>query len=179
MKSRHAPSPAGGPEALPNARARRARRIPGARLRTAATLLVLAAVAVAFLLYDGAGTLPTGAWIVAPSMPEWQQVPDAMPGHAFAQVPQQGAFVTTWATTSPDESVTIPANGTYTIDWGDGTVGDGVTDHQTHEYAAGRHPHRLHIRRPRKHPGWQRNRRKRGQAAIDRTVGEHRMDHNE
>ena len=36
----------------------------------------------AFLQYGGAGTPPTGAWIVAPSVPEWQQVP----GHAFAQV---------------------------------------------------------------------------------------------
>ena len=87
MKSGHAPPPAGGPEAIPNARARQAKRIPGARLRTAATLLVLAAAAVAFLQYDGAGTFPTGAWIVAPSVPEWQQVPDAMPGHAFAQIP--------------------------------------------------------------------------------------------
>ena len=85
MKSGHSPSPAGGPEAILNARARRAKRIPGARLRTAATLLVLAAAAVAFLQYDDAGTFPTGDWIVAPSMPEWQQVPDAMPGHAFAQ----------------------------------------------------------------------------------------------
>ena len=86
MRSGHPPPPAGGPEAIPNARARQAKRIPGARLRTAATLLVLAAAAVAFLQYDGAGTFPTGDWIVAPSVPEWQQVPDAMPGHAFAQI---------------------------------------------------------------------------------------------
>ena len=86
MRSGHPPPPAGGPEAIPNARARQAKRIPGARLRTAATLLVLAAAAVAFLQYGGAGTFPTGDWIVAPSVPEWQQVPDAMPGHAFAQV---------------------------------------------------------------------------------------------
>ena len=129
MKSRHAPSPAGGPEALPNARARRARRIPGARLRTAATLLVLAAVAVAFLLYDGAGTLPTGAWIVAPSMPEWQQVPDAMPGHAFAQ--SADAFVTTWETTSAGESIAIPvevhSGETLTISWGDSSPDTTVT----------------------------------------------------
>ena len=50
--------------------------------------------------------------------------------------PPASAFVTTWATTGPDESVTIPATGTYTIDWGDGTVDAGVTGTQTHEYAA-------------------------------------------
>ena len=129
MKSGHSPSPAGGPEALPNARARRARRIPGARLRTAATLLVLAAVAVAFLLYDGESTFPTGAWIVAPSMPEWQQVPDAMPGHAFAQ--SADAFVTTWETISAGESIAIPvevhSGETLTISWGDGSTDTTVT----------------------------------------------------
>ena len=77
--------PGGG--ALQDARAWRAKKIPGSRLRAAAVLLVLAAAAAAFLQYGGAGTPPTGAWIVAPSVPEWLQMPDAMPGGAFAQVP--------------------------------------------------------------------------------------------
>ena len=47
----------------------------------------------------------------------------------------EGAFITTWETTSADESITIPVNGTFTIDWGDGTVNEDVTDYQTHEYA--------------------------------------------
>ena len=47
-------------------------------------------------------------------------------------------FVTTWRTTTPDGSITIPvggATGTYTIDWGDGTTSTGVSGGQTHTYA--------------------------------------------
>ena len=139
MKSGHAPSPAGGPEALLNARAWRAKKIPGARLRTAATLLVLATVAVAFLQYDGEGTFLTGDWIVAPSVPEWQQMPDAMPGYAFAQ--SADAFATTWKTTSASESIAIPvevhADGTLTISWGDGSTDTATTSGtQSHTYSA-------------------------------------------
>ena len=45
-------------------------------------------------------------------------------------------FITTWETTTPGESITIPvggATGTYTVDWGDGST----TTHEgdaTHEY---------------------------------------------
>ncbi len=53
-------------------------------------------------------------------------------------------FVTTWETVMPDESVTIPASGTYTIDWGDGTVEEGVRGSQTHTYdSAGTHTVRI------------------------------------
>ena len=45
------------------------------------------------------------------------------------------AFVTTWETTSAGETITIPATGTYGIDWGDGTVNATVTGEQTHTYA--------------------------------------------
>ena len=79
-------TPEGGPESLLDAPARPAKRIPDARLRAAAALLVLAIVTMAFLQYGGAGTFSTGEWIAAPSVPEWQQVPDALPGYAFAQV---------------------------------------------------------------------------------------------
>ena len=47
------------------------------------------------------------------------------------------AFVTTWQTTSPNESITIPvgnATGTYTVSWGDGSVSANVTGDQTHAY---------------------------------------------
>ena len=139
MKSGHAPSSAGGPEALLNARAWRAKKIPGARLRTAATLLVLATVAVAFQQYDGEGTFLTGDWIVAPSVPEWQQMPDAMPGYAFAQ--SADAFVTTWKTNSASKSIAIPvevhAGGTLTIFWGDGSTDTATTSGtQSHTYSA-------------------------------------------
>ena len=52
------------------------------------------------------------------------------------------AFVTTWQTTSADESITIPVNGfngNYTVNWGDGNVTTYITD-ATHTYAtAGNH----------------------------------------
>ena len=40
--------------------------------------------------------------------------------------------------------MTIPARGTYTIDWGDGTVEEGVRGSQTHTYdSAGIHTVRI------------------------------------
>ena len=49
-------------------------------------------------------------------------------------------FITTWKTTTANESITIPATGTYTIDWGDGTSDEDVTDTWMHMYAfAGNH----------------------------------------
>ena len=47
-------------------------------------------------------------------------------------------FVTTWQTTTANESITIPTTGSgynYTIDWGDGTLEAGLTGNATHEYA--------------------------------------------
>ena len=46
-------------------------------------------------------------------------------------------FVTTWKTTSPSESITIPvgnATGAYTVDWGDGSMSANVTGDQAHAY---------------------------------------------
>ena len=46
-------------------------------------------------------------------------------------------FVTTWKTTTPDESIEIPvggASGQYTVDWGDGTTTDAATGDATHIY---------------------------------------------
>ena len=43
-------------------------------------------------------------------------------------------FVTIWETSTPGESVTVPARGTYTIDWGDGTMEEDVRGSQTHTY---------------------------------------------
>ena len=48
-------------------------------------------------------------------------------------------FITVWKTTGADESITIPVNGapgTYTVNWGDGTVSADVTGDQMHQYAA-------------------------------------------
>ena len=52
--------------------------------------------------------------------------------------PPDGSFVTTWQTTSADETVTIPVNnamGTYTVYWGDGSATTYIGD-ATHTYAA-------------------------------------------
>ena len=52
--------------------------------------------------------------------------------------PEPAPFVTTWQTATQDESITIPvggATGTYTVNWGDGTVSADVSGDQTHQYA--------------------------------------------
>ena len=45
------------------------------------------------------------------------------------------SFVTTWQTTSADESITIPGTGTYTVDWGDGSTPTAASGTATHTYA--------------------------------------------
>ena len=61
-----------------------------------------------------------------------------------SDVPNDSDFVTTWETATPSESITIPARGTYTIDWGDGTVDARARGEQTHTYAdAGNHTVRI------------------------------------
>ena len=56
------------------------------------------------------------------------------PDAAHGQSIPSSAFVTTWKTTAPGQSITIPARGTYTIDWGDGTVEEDVSGGQSHRY---------------------------------------------
>ena len=57
-----------------------------------------------------------------------------------ASAPPPDAFVTTWETTGAGQTVTIPATGTYSIDWGDGTANATASGTQTHNYAsAGSH----------------------------------------
>ncbi|MEE9439071.1 MAG: PKD domain-containing protein [Saprospiraceae bacterium] len=49
------------------------------------------------------------------------------------------AFITTWRTTSANESITIPTTGggyNYTINWGDGNTNSGQTSNATHTYAS-------------------------------------------
>ena len=45
-----------------------------------------------------------------------------------------GDFVTVWETTSANEVIVFPGRGTYTIDWGDGTIDQDVVDRQQHMY---------------------------------------------
>ncbi len=50
----------------------------------------------------------------------------------------QNEFVTTWQTTTPNESITIPTTGTgysYTVDWGDSSTSTAQTGNATHSYA--------------------------------------------
>ena len=57
-----------------------------------------------------------------------------------ASAPPPDAFVTTWETTGANQAITIPATGTYSIDWGDGTVNATASGTQTHNYtSAGNH----------------------------------------
>ncbi len=58
------------------------------------------------------------------------------PDAAHGQSIPSSSFVTTWRTTANNQSITIPASGTYTIDWGDGTVGEDISGRQTHRYDA-------------------------------------------
>ncbi len=47
-------------------------------------------------------------------------------------------FITTWETTTANESITIPTSGggfNYTVDWGDGTIETGFTGDAIHSYA--------------------------------------------
>ncbi|SNR16245.1 BspA family leucine-rich repeat surface protein [Tenacibaculum jejuense] len=50
----------------------------------------------------------------------------------------QSPFITTWETTTANESITIPTNAferyNYTVDWGDGTVTTNETGNATHNY---------------------------------------------
>ena len=43
-------------------------------------------------------------------------------------------FVTTWQTTTADESITIPGTGAYTVDWGDGSTPTAASGGVTHTY---------------------------------------------
>ncbi len=48
------------------------------------------------------------------------------------------AFITTWQTTTANESITIPTTGSgynYAVDWGDGIIESGFTGDATHQYA--------------------------------------------
>ena len=106
VRSGRAASPATGPDALPGARARRAKKLPGAGLRAAAVLAALV-VAVAVIGLD------------------------ASPAAAQSDM---ASFVTTWQTTGANETITIPGTGTYAVDWGDGIVNAAVTGTQAHTY---------------------------------------------
>ena len=49
--------------------------------------------------------------------------------------PAGGAFVTTWRTTTADESITLPISGSdMTVDWGDGNTATGVSAPVDHIY---------------------------------------------
>ena len=49
--------------------------------------------------------------------------------------PPDGPFVTVWETTAANQTITIPTEGSYMIDWGDGTVNATASGTQVHTYA--------------------------------------------
>ena len=52
------------------------------------------------------------------------------------EMPPDG-FITTWQTTIPYEHISIPVgieSGTYTVDWGDGSIVTGVLGSEWHQY---------------------------------------------
>ncbi|MEO1257396.1 MAG: BspA family leucine-rich repeat surface protein [Bacteroidota bacterium] len=57
------------------------------------------------------------------------------------------AFITTWVTTTPNETITIPTTGggyNYDVDWGDNSTSTGLTGNATHTYATPG-PHKIKI----------------------------------
>lgn len=63
----------------------------------------------------------------------------ALTGSEVLALYQEGAFITTWQTTTDGESITIPTFSSevynYTVDWGDGTTESAFSGDATHIYA--------------------------------------------
>ena len=65
--------------------------------------------------------------------------PEDMYGQEYLKFYKMTAFLTTWTTTSPNESITIPTTGggyLYDVAWGDGTTSVNRTGNATHTYAS-------------------------------------------
>ena len=82
------------------------------------------AVTFTLTVSDGTASTSDAVTITVQDAPEAPEAPDA------------SDFVTTWETSAPNQSITIPARGTYDIDWGDGTSEDRVSGPQTHTYGS-------------------------------------------
>jgi|GEM_PF-4495325 len=64
--------------------------------------------------------------------------PEDMYGQEYLKFYNMTAFLTTWTTTSPNESITIPTTGggyLYDVAWGDGTTSVNRTGNATHTYS--------------------------------------------
>jgi len=64
--------------------------------------------------------------------------PEDMYGQEYLKFYNMTAFLTTWTTTNPNESITIPTTGggyLYDVAWGDGTTSVNRTGNATHTYA--------------------------------------------
>ena len=112
---------------------------------------VLAAILAVVLTVTPAGDVPHAgqSWQVVVLNPEshtlagdvWQILDlSALPGYAFAQTSTDTtSFITTWTTTAPNQTVTIPvgdSTASYNVDWGDGSADTGISGSQTHTYGA-------------------------------------------
>ena len=86
-------------------------------------------------------------------------------------------FVTTWETTGPNETITIPGTGTYDVSWGDDASSSTIGP-VSHAYdTAG--TYMVNITGGPRGDQPRRQFNKRAKAAIHRAVGGHRMDHDE
>ena len=123
------------------------------RCRPEKTFLLVAVFAVLLMVIGGGGdaevqhTVKPGQIVASDPAPyhltgnTWS-IPDlsaSQSGYAFAQTPgtslTAGAFVTTWRTTTADESITLPISGSdMTVDWGDGNTATGVSAPVDHTY---------------------------------------------
>ena len=118
------------------------------RCRPEKTFLLVAAFAVLLMVIGGGAevqhAVKLGQAVASDPAPyhltggAWSILDLSAPqsGYAFAQTSAAGAFITTWRTTTVNETITFPGVGTYTIDWGDeSSPSVNVKDQQQHTYA--------------------------------------------
>ena len=117
--------------------ARPPRRTAGGR--PAACLAVCLALGAAVLVAWAAAAAAPGAPLAHPA-PDAAWPAGSWVQEAAAQS-DTTAFVTTWQTTAPGETIRLPVDGSdMTVDWGDGTMDTGLSGWKTHTYdVAGNH----------------------------------------
>ena len=104
------------------------------RASGALEVLALTAVLIISITTPQAGAPLPGT----PAVNEDSMWAPLLPGYAFAQAHEPGAFVTTWKTAAANQTVTIPVGNStavYDIDWGDGATETDATGDRVHTYA--------------------------------------------
>ena len=101
------------------------------KIATLATVVAVAVLLYVYLIASGFSVYSDGIFL------RYHVDPDATRKDVGVAITGDRPFVTTWKTTSPSESITIPvgnATGAYTVDWGDGSMSANVTGDQAHAY---------------------------------------------